>query len=132
VLRLAGPVESLRSIRFDAGEHEALVDVGHFSIGLSTVDEWQIPERHPDLRDGDITWVGAHPLDGRRFAQQAGGHLLIDVSPVLAPTIRFVEVTVAFRSWRLEPGAALARAPLTHRVATQRRRVGNAVRRRLD
>ena len=132
VLRLAGPVESLRSIRFDAGEHEALVDVGHFGITLSTADGWQLPLRELDLGDDDITWVDAHPLDGRRFAQQPGGHLLIGISAALAPTIRFVEVTAAFRSWRLEPDAALARTPVLHRIDDQRRRVRNAVRRRLD
>ncbi len=131
VLRLAGPVESLRSIRFDAGEHAALVDIGHFGITLSTADGWRLPERELDLGDDDITWVDAHPLDGRRFAQQPGGHLLIDIAATLAPTIRFVEVTAGFRSWRLEQDAALARTPVAHRVDTQRRRVRNAVRRRL-
>ena len=71
VLRLAGPVESLRSIRFDAGEHEALVDVGHFGITLSKTDDWRLPERALDFGDADITWVDAHPLDGQRFAQRA-------------------------------------------------------------
>ena len=132
VLRLAGPVESLRSIRFDAGEHDALVDVGQFSIKLSTGDAWERPGRELDLDDDDITWIDAHPLDGRRFAQRPGGHLLIDIEPALAPTIRFVEVTAAFRSWRLEDDAALARTPLLRRVDDQRRRVRNAVRRRLD
>ena len=131
VLRLAGPVESLRSLRFDAGEYASLIDVGYFGITLSTVNGWPLPERELDLRDGDITWIDAHPLDGQHFAQQPGGHLLIDIAVGLAPTIRFVEAIVAFRSWRLEEHAALARPPVTHRVDAQRRRVRNAVRRRL-
>jgi FMN phosphatase YigB (HAD superfamily) len=132
VLRLSGPVESLRSIRFDAGEHDALVDVGQFSIKLSAGAAGERPGRELDLEDDDITWIAAHPLDGRRFAQRPGGHLLIDIAPALAPTIRFVEVTAAFRSWRLENDAALTRTPVLRRVDDQRRRVRNAVRRRLD
>ncbi len=132
VLRLAGRVESLRSIRFDAGEHDALVDIGHFTVALSTADGWGPPIRTLHLDDDDITWLDAHPLDGRRFAQRAGGHLLIDIAPALAPTIRFVEVTAAFRSWRLDGDAALARTPVLRRIDDQRRRVRNAVRRRLD
>jgi FMN phosphatase YigB (HAD superfamily) len=131
VLHLDGPVESLRSIRFDAGEHDALVDVGHFGIALSTSDGWQLPMRELDLLDDDITWIDAHPLDGRRFAHRSGGHLLIDIAADIAPTIRSVQVTVGFRSWRLEPDSELTRTPALRRVEDQRRRVRNAVRRRL-
>ena len=130
VLRLVGSVESLRSIRFDAGEHDALVDVGLFSIRLSTTDALPLPGREVDLRDEDITWVRAHPLDERRFAQRAGGHLLVDIAPAFAPTIRSVEVTAAFRSWRLDADSGLTRTPVAQRVDTQRRRVRNAVRNR--
>jgi hypothetical protein len=131
VLRLVGPVESLRSIRFDAGEHDALVDIGLFSIRMSTTDALPLPERELDLRDEDITWVNAHRLDARRFAQRSGGHLLIDIAPALAPTIRSVEVTAAFRSWCLNEDSELSRTPVAQRVDAQRRRVRNAVRNRL-
>ncbi|MDG1266900.1 MAG: glycosyltransferase [Ilumatobacter sp.] len=131
VLRLVGSVESLRSIRFDAGEHDALVDVGLFSIHLSTIDALPQPGRDLDLRDKDITWVDAHPLDEQRFAQQAGGHLLIDIAPAFAPTIRSVEVTVAFRCWRLEGDSELSRAPIAQRIDAHRRRTLNAIRNRL-
>ena len=131
VLRLDGPVESLRSIRFDAGEHDALVDVDLCRITLSTTDGGRLPARDLDLLDDDITWVHAYPLDARRFAQRAGGHLLVDIAPDLAPTITAVEVTVAFRTWRLDADTDLARTPALRRVDEQRRRVRNAVRRRL-
>ena len=131
VLHLDGPVESLRSIRFDAGEHDSLVDVGHFGIALSTSDGWRLPVRELDLLDDDITWIDAHPLDGQRFAHRSGGHLLLDIAADIAPTIRSVQVTVGFRSWHLGPDSELTRTPALRRVEDQRRRVRNAVRRRL-
>ncbi len=131
VLHLDGPVESLRSIRFDAGEHDALVDIGHFGITLATAEGLRLPHRGLDLGDEDITWIDAHPLDARRFAQRPGGHLLIDVPPAIGATIRSVRVTAAFRSWRVEEGSELTRTPVWRRVENQRRRVETAVRRRL-
>ncbi|MFK7919964.1 MAG: glycosyltransferase [Ilumatobacter sp.] len=131
VLRLAGPVASLRSLRFDAGEDDALVDLGHFEITMTTVDGWKTPTRHLDLLDDDITWVDAHPLDHRRLSQRPGGHLLVDISPDLASAVRSVEVVAAFRSWRLEPGSALSRTPVLHQLDHQRRRIASAVRRRI-
>ena len=130
LLRLVGSVESLRSIRFDAGEYDALVDVGLFRIQLSTVGALPQPGRNLGFRDEDITWVNAHPLDERRFAQRAGGHLLIDVAPAFALSIRSVEITVAFRCWRLDEDSELSRAPVAQRVNAQRRRARNAVRNR--
>ena len=131
VLRLDSPIESLRSVRFDAGEHDALVDVANFSVTLRTADGWGPPTRHLDLTDDDIVWVGAHPIDHRRFAQRAGGHVLIDIDPRLAPEVRSIEVVVAFRCWRLDDDSELTRTPLLRRIEQQGRRVGGAVRRRL-
>jgi hypothetical protein len=131
VLRLAGPVDSLRSIRFDAGEHDALVDVAHFSIRLTSTDEPTPERRHVDLTDSDITWVSGYPIDDRRFAQRAGGHLLIGVDSDRSSSVRYVEVTAAFRSWLLDEGDPLSKTPVTRRVDDQRRRVQAAMRRRL-
>lgn len=131
VLRIAGNVESLRSLRFDAGERHALVDIGHFSVALGTTHRFDPPVRHVALDDSDIVWVEAHPLDTQRFAHRPGGHILLTIDTDLAQDVRTVEVTVAFRCWRLDDDQSLADAPLRHRVEDQTRRVTNAIRRRL-
>ena len=131
MLRLRGEVESLRSLRFDAGELAALVEIGHFAIRLSTTRTFDDGTRHVRLDDDDLIWVDAYPLDDRRFAHRSGGHVLLDVDPDLAPTVRAVDVTVGFRTWRLDDDDALARTPVARRVGDQTRRIASAVRRRL-
>lgn len=131
MIRLTGEVSSLRSLRFDAGEHAALVDIGHFTVRLTTTRTFENGTRHVRLRDDDLTWVESYPLDDRRFACRAGGHVLIDVDSALAPEVRGIDVTVGFRTWLLDDGDALASAPLTRRVGEQARRVAGAVKRRL-
>jgi GT2 family glycosyltransferase/FMN phosphatase YigB (HAD superfamily) len=131
VLRISGAVESLRSLRFDAGEQHALVDIGYFSIALGTTQRFDPPVRHVALDDSDIVWVDAHPLDTQRFAHRPGGHILLTIDADLAPRVRSVDVTVAFRCWRLDDDRSLADAPLRHRVEGQTRRVAGAIKRRL-
>jgi FMN phosphatase YigB (HAD superfamily) len=131
VLRLAGDVESLRSLRFDAGERHALVDIGFFSIALGTTQHFDPSVRHVALDDSDIVWVDAYPLDTQRFAHRPGGHILLTIDADLAPNVRSVDVTVAFRCWRLDDDQSLADAPLRHRVEEQTRRVTSAIKRRL-
>ena len=133
MLRIDGPIESLRSIRFDAGEHASIVEVAALRIELRTdliLDP--APIVIDDLRRTDVVWVGAHPLDRRHFAQQAGGHLLVDIDEAVGEHVRGVEVTAAFRSWLLEPGDTLANTPVVQRLDAQRRRVTKSVRRRLQ
>jgi FMN phosphatase YigB (HAD superfamily) len=131
VLRIAGDIASLRSIRFDAGEHHALVDIGFFSIALGTPDRFDPPVRQVALDDPNIVWVNAHPLDTQRFAHRPGGHLLLGIDDDTATNIRSVDVTVAFRCWRLNDDRSLANAPLRHRLEGQTRRVTSAIKRRL-
>jgi FMN phosphatase YigB (HAD superfamily) len=131
VIRLTGDVASLRSLRFDAGEHAALVEVAHFAVRLSTTHTFDAGVRQIDLGDEDLTWVDAHPLDEHRFAHRRGGHLLLDIAPELAAEVRSIEVTVGFRCWRLDDDDALARTPIARRVSDQTRRITSAVKRRL-
>ena len=131
VLRLVGEVGSLRSVRFDAGEHDALVDVGHLSVRLTTVGGAETL-RDVRLDDDDLIWVAGRPLDRQRFVQRAGGHLLIDLDQELASDVRHVEVTAAFRSWLLGDDDSLLTAPIRQRLTAGGRRVGASVRRRLS
>lgn len=131
MLRLVGDVASLRSLRFDAGESAALVEIGHLAVRLDTTRTFDEGTRRVDLGDGDLTWVDAYPLDDRRFAHRRGGHVLLDVDPTVAPLVRSIEVTVGFRTWRLDDDADLARAPIVRRVGDQTRRITDAVKRRL-
>ncbi|MEP4650766.1 MAG: HAD family hydrolase, partial [Ilumatobacter sp.] len=131
VIRLVGDVGSLRSLRFDAGEHAALVQVAHFAVRLTTTRTFDEGTRLVELDDDDLTWVDAHPIDRSRFAHRPGGHLLLDIDPALAPTVRSVEVTVGFRCWNLDDDQRLADTPLARRVSDQTRRISGAIRRRL-
>lgn len=131
VIRLSGDVASLRSLRFDAGEHAALVEVGHFAVHLETTGPFDDEVRQVHLGDQDLTWVDAYPLDERRFAHRPGGHLLLDIDPEIADEVCSIEVTVGFRSWLLDDDASLTRTPVARRVTDQTRRIASAVKRRL-
>jgi hypothetical protein len=131
VIRLTGSIESLRSLRFDAGEQAALVDVGHFALRLTTTRTFNEGIRRVQFGDGDLTWVDAHPLDERRFAHRRGGHLLIDIDPDVAEKVIAIDATVGFRCWRLDDDDPLATTPIARRVGDQTRRIANAVKRRL-
>jgi hypothetical protein len=131
LLRITGPVNSLRSIRFDPGEHGAIVDVGHFSITLRT-DLVLDPERRTldDLTDPRLVWVTSHPIDTHHFAHRSGGHLIVPIDPAIAGHVRSVDVTVGFRSWLLDRDESLAETPVAQQVTAHTRRVIDGVKRR--
>lgn len=131
VLRISGAVDSLRSIRFDAAETAALVEVVQFAVRLGTTRMFDPSTRDVDLTDADLTWVEAHSVDGQHFAQRSGGHVLLDLDPSLANEVRSVDVTVAFRCWRLDDGDPMTRTPPLQRVSSEGRRVASAIKRRL-
>jgi FMN phosphatase YigB (HAD superfamily) len=138
VLHLDGPIDSLRSIRFDAGERDALVEIGEFAInlgaasGTSNPDDLDEPARHlTDLTVADLVWVDAHPIDRNHFTHHSGGHLIIPVLPAVGSRCTSVSVTVAFRTWRLDPESPLTDIPLAQRLGSQGRRVISGVRRRI-
>jgi GT2 family glycosyltransferase/FMN phosphatase YigB (HAD superfamily) len=133
MLRIEGPVGSLRSIRFDAGEHDSIVDIADLSIRLTTdLSERAEQRRVDDLQAADLVWVSAHPIDSHRFGQRAGGHLIIPIDASIAPHVRSVEVIVGFRSWLPHGDDTLATSPVSQRIGTQSRRVIGGVKRRLQ
>jgi hypothetical protein len=138
MIQMRGDVESLRSLRFDSGEGAALVEIGHFSVLLSTVGGDVDSERRIALTDPSLAFVDAHRIGKRRFAHRAGGHLLLDISPHIADDVRAVDMVVAFRCWRVDDDDLLS-PPVADRVVDATRRISrritrtaaNAVQRRL-
>lgn len=131
VLRISGDVDSLRSIRFDAASTAALVELGQFSVRLGTTRTFDPLRRDVDLEDADLTWVDAHALDARHFAQRVGGHVLVDIDPAMADDVRSVDVTVAFRCWRLDDNDPMTRTPPLKRMSSEGRRIAGAIKRRI-
>ncbi|MFK8025036.1 MAG: HAD family hydrolase, partial [Ilumatobacter sp.] len=131
MLRLDGEVDSLRGLRFDAGEHTSFVDVDVFEVRLGTDDPGEIPRRSIRFDDSDVRIIGGHHFDGRSFVHRAGGHVLLDFDPDVAGRIRRIQVTVGFRAIRLADDSPLAITPIATRTKDQARRVAGAVRRRL-
>jgi FMN phosphatase YigB (HAD superfamily) len=113
IVRLPAAVRSLRSVRFDSGLLAAITDVGLLRIRLRLVDERVHELRISDLTDGQLVWVDARPLDARRFAHRAGGHLIVPIEAELGARVRRVEVDAAFRVWSLAEGEADVAAAAT-------------------
>jgi FMN phosphatase YigB (HAD superfamily) len=102
LLRVAGTLDSLRSIRIDFGDVPCLVQLGGWSI-RATADTGEEVELAPaGLSDGSITWVQGRPLGICQAIVDAGGHLLVDVPEQHGARARHVDVFVGFRGWQLD------------------------------
>ncbi|WP_420450863.1 glycosyltransferase [Ilumatobacter sp.] len=131
VIHLDAEVDSLRAVRVDVGDHPAIVEVAELALSLGTDLEFDPPPVSiDDLADDGIVWVGARRVGDRRFVRRDGGHLVLPVDADLGAHVRSVEVTVAFRCWRLGPDDPLLVAPIEERLAAHARRARRAVRRR--
>ena len=113
-LRLTGTMASVRSLRFDAAAGDVAVHVDRLEITLT------------DAHGTTVTVDGASALDGpgvrrfgpRRYAQVAGGHVVVPVSGDLAAGPHRLDVVVVFRRWPLAADDPALRTP-THLVAMQ-------------
>jgi FMN phosphatase YigB (HAD superfamily) len=95
VLRIAGPVDSLRSIRFDAGEHDALVEIGEFAVDCQLgpeSSEHGAPRISAAISSSAASSSSAAPPSPATQASAASGSLWSrSVSDVTAPDLVWVE-----------------------------------------
>ncbi len=101
VLRLRAPYRSLRAIRFDAGDVDAMVQVERFDITIAPADGAATTRSLDDLRVGDLGWVDAVPCSADRYAESAGGHLVVPVDADLGSGPGDLDVIVVFRRWAI-------------------------------
>jgi hypothetical protein len=129
VLRMRGPIETIRSLRFDAGEYQALVDVELLVLSVqSATGSHRIVV--DDFRMAELQWVDSHPIDRRRFVHQPGGHLLVPIDPSIGEHCQSIEATVVFRCWTLEGESPLLTASAADQARRFARRASTAAARR--
>lgn len=122
-LRITGPVPSARSVRFDAAPGDVAVLVDRFDITLT------------DGEGATVTIDGSTALDGpgirglgpRRYAQPAGGHVVVPLSGDLAGGPCRVDAVVVFRRWPLDADDPALRTPLPVSAMRRARRLARRV-----
>lgn len=103
VLRLRAPFRSLRAIRFDAGEVDALVQLARFDVAITPAGGATTTRSIVDVRDRSVTWVEAAPAAADRYAESARGHMVLPIEPELGTGPGDLDVIVVFRRWALSP-----------------------------
>ena len=131
VLRLRGPYESLRAIRFDAGDVAALVQFQRFDIAIRPVDGPEHTVRTDDLRAGAFEWVDARPVAADRYAEHSGGHLVVPIAAEIGAGPGDLDVIVVFRRWLIDADDPALRPDVRTVARGQVRRARRAIRRLL-
>ena len=133
VARLSGPMESLRSIRFDAGSEAALVQLERFQVEITHSNGTTLM----DLADvsthaTELEWVTAHPVGQRRFVYRSGGHVIVPIGAALGAGSCTIDVDVVFRRWIIDEDDAILRPPVKHRIERGLTRAQRVAKRQIE
>ena len=105
LIELRTPSPGARSVRIDFGDTDLIVDIADAEIVLHVGDDGDTTpfvDGAAELRSAG-EWVGGRWLGQHQGIAAGGGHLLVDLPPDLAGTVRSVDVTIAARAWPIDP-----------------------------
>lgn len=120
LVELDAAVDELGAIRVEVAESDVVVEFGDVLVEVETSDGTQaVIDGLDDLSSG--VWIGGRWMRCGWAVSYAGGHMMFDIDPVLAPAVRRVSISVAMRVSPVVPGEGRLRRRVVQQAGYAKR-----------